>query len=163
MLIPGKPRVWLVTALMLLSVVLPVAHAQSCNVGGTALSFGRYSSLDTAGRFGLGNVSVTCFTEPTQVSVSFTVALSAGNAGSLGGSRLLRLGANSLQYQLFSDVGFSTVWGDGTGGTSTVAGVTTVTPGFGSAASLPVYGRITAGQNVPKGVYTDTLVITLTY
>jgi spore coat protein U-like protein len=163
LVVRGKPIGWLATALTLLCAVLPSAQAQSCNVGGTAVSFGQYSSLNTSPGFGIGNISVTCNTQPIQVSVPFTVALSAGNAGSFGGARLLRLGTNTLQYQLFTSTNLQTVWGDGTGGTQVVAGSTTVASGFGSIANLLVYGGIAAGQNVPRGLYSDTLVITLSF
>jgi spore coat protein U-like protein len=63
-----------------------------------------------------------------------------------------------LNYNLYSDAGFSANWGN-TPGTDTVAGT-----GIGSAQALIVYGVIPAGQtSVAAGNYSDTLIVTLTY
>lgn len=35
--------------------------------------------------------------------------------------------------------------------------------GTGTATSINVYGRVTAGQNVPSGSYSDTVVATITF
>ncbi|MBB3047521.1 spore coat protein U-like protein [Litorivivens lipolytica] len=69
-------------------------------------------------------------------------------------------GANSLNYNLYTDPTYLTVWGDGNGGTATV-------PGAIGVLLLPidhvVYGRIPAGQNSAAGNYSDTISVTVTY
>jgi spore coat protein U-like protein len=59
-------------------------------------------------------------------------------------------------YNLYVDATLITVWGDGTGQSATVSDTQ-------SAANYTVYGRIPAGQNAYVGVYSDTIVITVTF
>jgi spore coat protein U-like protein len=68
-------------------------------------------------------------------------------------------GTYSLHYQIYTSAALSTVWGDGTGSSSTVAG------GNGGVASqtLTGYGVISTSQYVTPGSYTDTITVTLTY
>jgi spore coat protein U-like protein len=65
-------------------------------------------------------------------------------------------GTHFLSYALYSDTNRTAVWGNtsGTGVAST---------GTGAAVSLPVYGAVSSGQNVPAGSYTDTVVATVTF
>jgi spore coat protein U-like protein len=64
--------------------------------------------------------------------------------------------ADYLSYQLYSDSGLTTVWGNTSG---TGVGVT----GTGAAVSTTVYGSVAAGQNVPTGSYADTVAATVTF
>jgi len=61
-----------------------------------------------------------------------------------------------LSYSLFQDVGHTTVWGN-TGGTGVA------NTGTGSQTAITVYGSVAAGQNVPSGNYSDTVVATVTF
>ncbi|KCZ59657.1 hypothetical protein HY30_13710 [Hyphomonas chukchiensis] len=67
-------------------------------------------------------------------------------------------GSNTLSYNLYTNSGYGTVWGDGTGGSSDVTGT-----GSGSVQDLTVYGRMPAGQGEPAGDYSDTVTATITY
>lgn len=84
------------------------------------------------------------------------------NAGTTSGgtiaARLMTDSSNTLSYNLYTDVTYTTVWGDGTGGSSPVAGT-----GSGSLQSLTVYGRVPSGQGEPTGSYSDTVTATITY
>ena len=56
----------------------------------------------------------------------------------------------------------TTVWGDGTGGSSKLTdgyllGLITV------IKTYTVYGRIPARQNIPAGAYADTITVTVNY
>ena len=63
-----------------------------------------------------------------------------------------------LNYGLYADASFTTVWGDGGGATATVSGT-----GNGAAQPTTVYGRIPAGQYVPATTYTDQITVEVTY
>jgi spore coat protein U-like protein len=68
-------------------------------------------------------------------------------------------GANLLNYNIYTTTGRTTVWGDGTAGTATLAGT-----GTGAAQAVTVYGRVNSGQtSVPAGSYADTVAVTVTY
>jgi spore coat protein U-like protein len=62
-----------------------------------------------------------------------------------------------LNYNLFTDAARSAVWGDGTQGTSTLSSKVQRNKPWVAT----VYGRIPAGQNVPVGLYSDTLTVTI--
>jgi spore coat protein U-like protein len=137
----------------LLAIIL-MSTAQSgwgaCTLSVLGVIFGSYDTfsnvpLDNAG----GNVAVTC-----DIPTPYTLALSPGS-----GTYALRSmsgAGSSLNYNLFIDPTRLIVWGDGTPGTSVVAGATI-------GASHTIYGRIPQRQNVPVGVYTDTVIVTLSF
>jgi len=88
-----------------------------------------------------------------------TLSASAG-AGSLA-QRQLSSGVNRLNYNLFTNSARTAVWGDGTGGTSTIAATGT---GMLSNASLTIFSRIPKGQSAAvPGAYSDSIIITVTY
>ena len=68
---------------------------------------------------------------------------------------------DGLGYNVFTSPSMAVVWGDGTGGTSTVA--MGPVPGRRPLRPVTIYGRIPAGQNVSAGTYSDTLVVTITW
>jgi spore coat protein U-like protein len=65
-------------------------------------------------------------------------------------------GPYTLNYNLYTTASRTTVWGDGTGGTSTLNGLA-----FG--ATHTVYATVPARQNVRVGQYTDNIIVTLTF
>jgi len=71
---------------------------------------------------------------------------------------LMTDGSNTLEYNLYTDAGRTTVWGDGTASSVTAAGT-----GSGAQQSLTVYGRIPASQSVPAGSYSDTVTATINF
>lgn len=73
------------------------------------------------------------------------------------GTRALADGNKYLGYDLYQDSVRATLW------TNAGAGLYN----YASTSSLPttisIYGRVFPSQNVPSGVYTDTLVVTINY
>ena len=51
------------------------------------------------------------------------------------------LGRQSADYNIYTDAARTNVWGDGTGGTATIANT-----GTGAAQNVTVYGRVPSGQ-----------------
>jgi len=139
------PR-WLPVAALLMSV--PPAWA-ACTVSAAGVAFGSYDPFSGTSLDSTGNVAVTC-----SPAAPYTVALSPGYAAQTG--REMRSDANALAYNLFTDATRSSVWGDGTGLTSTVSG-------SGTAGGHPIYGRIPARQNVAAGSYSDTIIVTISF
>jgi len=146
------------TATATLSVTATVSA--NCTIATAPLAFGGYDPIGAnaaAPLDGTGTVTVTC----TSGSAA-TITLGQG-ANAAGGStdaiplrRMTDGSSHFLSYFLYQDSGRSTVWGNtgGTGGSAT---------GTGAADSHTVYGRISAGQNVPAGSYSDTVVATVTF
>jgi spore coat protein U-like protein len=126
----------------------------ACGISATDHDFGTYDALSPSPLDSTSTISVTCTS-----GASYSVALNAGTTG--GGTipaRLMTDGANTISYNLYTNSGYGTVWGDGTGGSSDVTGT-----GSGSVQDLTVYGRMPAGQGEPAGAYSDTVTATITY
>lgn len=124
------------------------AFAAVCDVNAQQVSFGNYDSIGGAAVDGVGSVNVAC-----DSSVAFTVALTAGS-GTFE-DRRMAAGAEQLSYNLYTNSSRTAVWGDGISGSGVSAS--------GTDAELTVFGRIGAGQNVPAGIYLDSVTVTVTY
>ena len=130
----------------------------NCLVSATALAFGGYDG--TAAKTGTSDITVRCSTGTT-----YAVSLSTG--GGTFAQRLLSAGGtNKLQYNLFTTLAATTIWGDGIAvGTGTVPG-TGAGMAAGSANTLTVFGQLpdnAFNQGAPSGSYNDTITVTVTY
>ncbi|WP_167737579.1 Csu type fimbrial protein [Sphingomonas parva] len=127
----------------------------NCTVTTSPIAFGAVNTLSSSNVDGTGGVTVTC-TNGTAWAAS---ADAGSGTGATLGNRRMTAGSNQLSYNLYTDSGRSSVWGDGTGSTATVANT-----GTGLAQDFTVYGRVAAGQtSVPAGSYSDTVAVTITY
>jgi spore coat protein U-like protein len=121
----------------------------TCTISAAALSFGAYTGA--AAVTGSSSITVNC----TNLAL-YSVALSTG-AGTYT-TRTMANGTATLGYNLYTTTGDTTVWGDGTGSTASVAGT-----GTGSNQTLTVYGKIPTGETSLSGTYSDTITATITY
>ena len=129
--------------------------AANCTVSAANLKFGNYRG--TAALKSTSDVSVTCTN-----GLPYTVALSAGSSTDYT-VRKLASGLNSLEYNLYVDLANSAVWGDGSGGTQTVADTGA---GMATARTHTVFGTLpnsAANQLAPVGAYSDTIVVSVVY
>ena len=67
-------------------------------------------------------------------------------------------GTDQVHYQLYQSASYATPWGDGTNGTTAVAGI-----GTGTSQSLTVYARVLPQATPLAGSYVDTVIATITY
>jgi len=137
------------------------AVLQSCSVSATAVNFGLYDPLSGSAAQSTGTVTIDCQVLLVGLFVNWTVALSTGSSGNYV-ARQLQSGANSLSYNLYTNAARTSVWGDGTSGTSVVSANAFLTVGS-NTVNYTVYGSIPAAQDRPAGSYTDTLIVTMTY
>jgi spore coat protein U-like protein len=129
----------------------------NCLVSAQPLNFGGYDG--TAAKAGTSDISVRC-----SAGTTYTVGLSAGG-GTFTQRLLSGAGTNKLQYNLYTSLAASTIWGDGTGGTGTMGG-TGSGMASGSATTLTVFGQLpdnAFNQGAPSGNYTDSITVTVTY
>lgn len=141
------------------------AHALLCGtflnpmtVSATAISFGDYLVTDDVAYEATGTIRLQC-TLP-DVLVQFTVAISPGLSTTYV-QRTMKRGARTLRYNLYTTETHDTVWGNGTGGTATQAnGDALITS---AAAEFTVYGLLPSGQWSGKGMYQDTVTVTVTF
>ena len=128
----------------------------SCTVGASSLAFpSATSAAIAAGNVdAVGNILVNCTT-----GSAYTVKLDAGNGtGATMASRKMSAGALLMSYTVYTTAARTSVWGDGSSSTSTVAGT-----GNGANQTLSAYGRIFAGQAVAAANYADTVNVTVSY
>ena len=105
-------------------------------------------------------ISVRC-----TIGTTFDVDLSTGSSTSYA-LRTLRNGPDLLNYNLYADAGYTTIWGNNTGGSGRPATGTGAGMGLPQAQLLRVYGRLRGSDNtgpVPAALYTDNIVATITY
>lgn len=128
--------------------------AASCTVSANPLNFGAYDQIGANAAFAnsldaTSTVDVTC-TNGTAATVELNYGVNSVQAS--GTTRAMSDGgSNYLNYELYQDSGYTTVWGmnsDTLGQNYT---------GTGSQTSLTVYGRIPGNQKPAVANYSDTV------
>jgi spore coat protein U-like protein len=137
-----------------------VASLCACSVSATTLAFGSYDPLSNTPTDSTATVTVDCILV-VAIAGSFDVALSTGSSGSFSQRKLSGGTSDTLNYNLYTNASRTTVWGDGSGGSSIMS--PTFTALLAVNRVLTVYGRIPARQNVASGPYNDTITVTVTY
>lgn len=134
------------------------AAGAACTVILGNLSFGPYDALSSAPATTSGNAVVSCNDAPPAM-VQMQLSASAVSGGFFPRRMRNTGGTDTLDYNFYADVGATSVWGDGTGGTVTrTQHVPKNTPW-----SVTFYGRISPNQDVAPGSYADTLAITIVF
>ena len=135
--------------LLLLSVLVVITknHAAACSLNAIGVNFGSYDVFSPIALDGIGTIDVNCDTD-----TAFTLILSSGNGSYF--QRYMQYGTNHLNYNLYRNSGMTSIWGDGTGGTTYLSA-------NAKNYTAYVYGRINIRQNVPVGTYMDNIVATL--
>ena len=127
----------------------------NCVVSSSPISFGAVNPISGLNYDASGGITVTC-TNGTAWSAA--AGIGSGSGASYA-ARRMTAGANTLNYNIYTDAARTTVWGDGSGATATIANA-----GTGVGQNVTVYGRVPSGQvTVPPGAYTDTVAVTVTY
>jgi len=127
-----------------------------------ALPFGNYTP-GTGQTINVNTtVSIAC-TKKTPFTVSLNIGLPA-NGGSMTARQMADGAGDTLQYTLYTDNTYKTVFGDTTGGSATVGGAGA---GMGTQVPTVVYGQLTDSTynqaNGAPGSYSDTITVTVTY
>jgi spore coat protein U domain-containing protein, fimbrial subunit CupE1/2/3/6 len=132
----------------------------NCTISTTPVAFGAYDPVTanaTTGLNGTGTVSVNCTNgASTTVTLGQGANPGAGSTDAVPARRLNDGATDYLTYTLYSDTGRTTAWGN-------TAGTGLAFTGTGAVQALTVYGTVAAGQNVPAGNYSDTVVATVTF
>jgi spore coat protein U-like protein len=156
MLLSGQANAATATANLSVSATV----AATCSISTTALGFGAYDPVganNASPLDGTGTVVVTC-TNGASAALTLGQGTNAGTGSTdaVPVRRMKDAAGAFLTYSLYQDAGHATIWGN-TPATSVAQ------TGSGTAASVTVYGRVPAGQNVGSGTYTDTVVATVTF
>jgi spore coat protein U-like protein len=134
--------------------------AANCAISTAPVAFGAYDPVSTNAATplnGTGTVNVTCTSGASaQVTLGQGSNPGTGSTDTAPARQLSDGSSHFLTYSLYSDNGRSTVWGN-------TAGTGVASTGTGTQVALTVYGAVAAGQSVPTGSYSDTVVATVTF
>jgi spore coat protein U-like protein len=145
------------TILVLAAIVfLPALARAQCSVSTVGVNFGNYNPLSSSSVSSSGTITVLCSKRST---VSIAIGASP-NSGSFQPRKIkLTSGADLLSYNLYTTSALTTIWGDGTSGTSTVSS----TIAKGASTDFIVYGLAPGSQDVYIGSYNETLTATINF
>jgi len=145
--------------IFLLLLISVNAQAFHCSVTTTPVSFGSYDVFSPAPIDTIGTIFVSC-NNPEKKAMPVTISINRGSSGSFN-PRQMRLagGSDRMNYYLFLDPSRTTLWGDGSGGTSIVTRIIEKT----APLNIPIYGRVPARQNLRVGAYSDQLIVTVNW
>jgi spore coat protein U-like protein len=129
----------------------------SFNTVGT-VAFGSYDVFSSGPLDTTATVSYKCSPPVTTP----TISLSAGGGGAFNPRRMTGPSVGSTaDYNLYLDAARTTIWGDGTGGTSVI---TAPDPTSASAVyTYTIYARVPDGQDLEAGAYTDAVTVTINF
>jgi spore coat protein U-like protein len=126
-----------------------------CKIAATNVNFGTAGVINSA-LPATGTITAQC-----TYGDNYSIALNGGSAsGATVTSRAMTLagGGATVGYGLYADAGRSTIWGDGTAGTTTSG-----SSANGSNQSFTVYGLVPAQRTPVPGNYSDTVTATISY
>jgi spore coat protein U-like protein len=146
---PGTYTDTMTTATTAFSVTVVITA--TCSISATNLAFGTYTRALVKST---STISINC-TNLTAYNVGLNAGVAAG--ATVTNRSMTGPGSALLKYQLFSNSGYTTNWGN-TVGTNTLAGT-----GNGANQSLTVYGQIPALEFTAQGSYADKINVTHTY
>lgn len=127
-----------------------------CEITFNNINHGTVTTLASNNDAASAGDNITCSFADT-----YSIALNVGTGGGTYGTRTLANGANTLNFNVYSDAGRTTVWGDGSAGAPALVGTST---GGGTPNALTVYSRVLGGQTgKPEGTYSSTITATATF
>jgi spore coat protein U-like protein len=143
------------------NLTVQVTITASCTINAATLDFGSNpgTTLVASAINGSTTVSVTCTS-----GSPYSIGMDNG-ANVSGSQRRMKSGANFLNYNLYTDAARLNAWTTASNSTTcTTANSCALGTGNGSAQSVNIYGAVpVVGTAPPTGVYTDTVVMTITY
>jgi spore coat protein U-like protein len=141
----------------LLTAVSPAIAIQCSFVSTVGVNFGPYAVFNTIPNDSTGSITFICLSVGPGGAI--TIDVSKGNASTYL-SRQMRQGAYTLDYNLYQDAARTSIWGDGTGGSSHYG---PVIPPSNTNVTITIYSRIPARQNARVGSYADTITATINF
>lgn len=131
-----------------------------CTVSTTALAFGTYNPGNAAPTTATATVTANCISVSIPMQATVDLSLSAGTSGNAA-ARQMASGAARLDYNIYQDSGYSTVWGNGSNGGQLQT--MTINNLLSFNTTKTAYGRIPARSFPKPGGYSDSIVVTFTF
>jgi spore coat protein U-like protein len=135
----------------------PAARAD-CSVQSTRIAFPAYDVFGTEPLDAVGELHYTCPPDQKKNTPTIRITFSPGVGG--GFARTMARAGELLTYRVYLDTQRTVEWGDGSAGTlAYVAACCAV----GKFATLNIYARIPAGQDVSAGNYVGSLLLNIEF
>ena len=121
------------------------------------MTFGNYDPTSADDLTVSATIATTCTS-----GAAATITMDEGNFADTGSTaaapvrRMVGGDGSYLNYSVYTDSGYSAVWG------GTDASDVAVT-GSGSAVNSTAYGKVTAGQAAAVTTFADSVAVTITY
>jgi spore coat protein U-like protein len=120
-----------------------------------SINFGNYDVFSTVPVDSTGTIQILCDVTAPHVVISIGPSQ---NSGRFNPRQMKHLSSSHLlSYNLYTDAGRTVIWGDGTGGTSTVTQKATKN----TPLNITLFGRIPPGQDAYAGSYGETVTVTI--
>lgn len=140
---------------VLMMLARPLSVWAACSVSSGTILFGSYDIFGTTPLDTLGQIVFRCGNSDHNIAIS----LDKGSSSTFDPRHLFN-GSSILNYNLYLNAARTTIWGDGSGGTQNFF---VGNPANNQDISIPVYGRIPAGQSTKAGNYSDSLTVTINF
>lgn len=124
----------------------------------SGVNFGNYDVLNALPSLSNGSLTYNCTNFPAG-GETVTIFLSKGNSATYSPRHMLN-GLQNLTYNLYLDAGLTKIWGNGAGGSLIYGPVLTLN---NTPATVTIFGRIPAAQDVGAGAYSDTITATINW
>jgi spore coat protein U-like protein len=152
----------------LLSCLSGQAQASSCTASGSTIAFGTISPIANVATTASGSITVTCTWDAAALfrNVLVCANVGTGDGSSTSAPRSLLNGSNALNYNLYTDSAYSTLWGDtATSSASTPLSMTlssalSLTSSVSASGTATIYGKVPAGQTTVPTVSNSSTVYT---
>ena len=128
----------------------------ACSINAGAMTFGNYDPTSADDLTVSATIATTC-TSGATATITMDEGASAGTGSTSAAPVRRMIGGDGsyLNYSVYSDSGYSAVWG---GTDATDVAVT----GSGSAVNSTAYGKVTAGQAAAVTSFADSVAVTIT-
>jgi spore coat protein U-like protein len=133
-----------------MNVKITIQNACDSTVTAGDMDFGTAGPLTTKVDT-TSTINVTC----TKGAI-FSVGLDGGSANNVNARVMSDGSGNTVGYQLYSDSGRTTVWGN-------TAGSMPSETGTGTSQDITVYGEVPVQNTPPAGDYSDIVAVVVTY
>jgi spore coat protein U-like protein len=136
-----------------------IGLCQGCTMNATPINFGNYDVFLSTPLDAVGTITINC---DRHVRTA-TVTLNQGLYGTFNPRKMKRSGGTDLlNYNVYTDVTRTVIFGDGSGGSSRVFVNRPGPANRNWSGNISMYARIPPSQNVSVGTYSDTLTATVT-
>jgi spore coat protein U-like protein len=154
-----KNRIILLTLPFFLLILKVEIAISGCTINTSPIRFGNYDSFSSTPSDTAGTITINCSSEVVKATLTLSQSSTSGSFN----PRQMKCsgGADLLNYNIYTDVARTIIFGNGTGGTTDIGLKRPTGKPEPWSQIISIYGRIPPGQNVSVGNYSDALTVTI--